>query len=104
MKINYTKKELIELCNLGEVTYDKWQNRDSYLAQQNLHIAKLTLQGGCDFKISIKEDDKKNGYATNEETIWIEIFYDNWENKEEWHTHYIPTKKRLEKSKNGDWY
>lgn len=112
VKTDYTREELIELCNIGVVTSDKWFNRDSCDAQKKLHLAKLTLMGGCKFKVmehskmgSLWENRKmESSCVTDDETIWIEIFYDDWEDGKSWHGHYIPTKKRLEDNKDGDWY
>ena len=101
IKIDYTREELISICERGQVPYNKWMDRDSYSSQQELHIIKLCLIGDCKFEI---RPQNSKDCATNEDTIWIDIFYDDWENGESWHTHYIPTEKRLKEGEGGDWY
>jgi len=108
----YTREELIKLCEDGQVTYDKWMNRDTFSSQKKLHIAKLTLLGGCDFRVitsskqgSLYENRQiETDCITDDETIWLEIFYDDWEDGKKWHSHYLPTQKKLDESKGGDWY
>jgi hypothetical protein len=112
MKTEYTREELIKLCDEGQVDYSKWCDRDSFSAQRQLHIAKLTLLGGCKFRIitnrkegSLWEKRKiESSCVTDEETIWVEIFYDEWEDGEDWQNHFIPTPKKLKEVNRGDWY
>ncbi len=92
--------ELIALCKMARVPYKKWRNRDSHSAQANVMMAGLLLESGCEFNIRTEPGN----WCTDESTIWVEIFYDNWEDGEQWHTHYIPTAKRLTEANGEDWY
>ena len=99
MKTKYTRRELIHICKRGRVLYDDWSSdRDSHQAQSELMMAHLLLESGCKFKMS------DSNLKTDDQTIWIKIFFDDWENGESWHTFYLPTPKRLKEANGKDWY
>ena len=100
----YTRQQLIDLCREAKVLYNDWSNRDSFSAQQNVLMAGLLLESGCEFKVLTKENAEGSGCVTDDNTVWIEISYDDWEDGERWHTHYIPTQKRLNDNRGRDWY
>lgn len=101
----YTREQLIEICKKGKAKYQDWMDRDSYSAQRSLMMTQLLLESDCEFKVKTKENSNEGcSCITDERTIWIEIFYDDWEDGESWHTTYLPTEQRLESVKGGDWY
>lgn len=116
MKIDYTREELIALCERARVPQDKWMNRDSERAQRQIGEAWALLSAGCEFQVCVTQDG--SGCSTDDDTIWIETFskgfnyFESYSPEEgdierdymESETSYIPTAKRLEEAAGGDWY
>lgn len=101
----YTKEKILEICEKGEVLYNDWRDRDSHGAQEDRLMVILLLKSDCPFKIRTKDNSpKESSCVTDEETLWIDIFFDDWEDGENWNTFYLPTEKRLKEAKGGDWY
>ncbi len=104
IKINYTKEDLLLMCDRALVTQDKWSDRDSHSSQVKVGELRQLLLCGCEFKILIGV----GSCTTDEDTIWIEVkskgfqYFEVGEWEEE--TYYLPTEKRLEENKDGDWY
>ena len=61
----YTREELIDICEDAVVPYTKWNNRDSYAAQMEISTIWAGLVAGLDYRILPDTDD---------ETIWIEFY------------------------------
>ncbi len=99
--MEYTREKLIEICKKGRVKYNLWGDRDSHSAQSSLMMTQLLLESNCKFRVLTDSNER---ICTDKQTIWIEIYYDDWENGENWHTSYLPTEKRLKENKDGDWY
>lgn len=99
----YTREDLIKICEQAFVNTDDWHDRDSYYSQCKLGTCYALLKDNCDFKVLHRGDLK-----TNDNTIWIEIeatgfdwFEGGGMTKE---TFYLPTQKRIDESDGGDWY
>lgn len=106
MKTDYTREELIAICEKSTIAEKDWRNRDSSDAQRQLGEAWALLKAGCDFYIRRSGD-----CASNESTIWIEIEFNGFnffeygsESSKESETYYLPTESRLESAKGKDWY
>ena len=103
-KEDYTREELLSICERAFVPQRKWCDRDSAEAQKQLGWCYAWLKAGCDFNIVSTKDLK-----TDDDTIWVNIvaegfrYWDYGGIKDE-ETFYLPTEKRLKKSKGGDWY
>lgn len=113
--MEYTREDLIKICEKAFVSEDKWNNRDSEQAQSKLGQCYALLKDGCDFEVIY--DNEMCG--TDEYTIWLYVyskgFYyfdtaspdDTMEDlrqlKEQYHF-YLPTQKRLDEVNGGDWY
>ena len=54
---NYTRDELIKICEDAVVHHTKWYDRDSYLAQQSICSIYEGLTAGLEFKVVTKKDD-----------------------------------------------
>ena len=126
----YTRKRLIRICQDGVVNHKKWNNRDSFNAQQMINSIYEGLTAEFDFKI-----DKD----TDEDTIWINFinidldklcdcksleicdiddYFRDCDPKHEtemfegeginfesnWCNGFMPTRKRLNNCKGEDWY
>lgn len=107
MKTDYSREELISLCERAIVPVEKWSDRDSDSAHQNIGQAWAYLKAGCEFRISTEER-----LTTDEETIWLYFkvptfqyfeYGDEGEGYPEEHC-YIPTEKRLQERAGEDWY
>ena len=107
VKTNYTRKQLIEICEKAIVKETEWRDRDSGAAHINVGTCWALLKAGC--KFTIKVDD--SACSTDEETIWVSIQFKGFQTFEfdsdsalEEDTRYLPTQKRLNKIEGGDWY
>lgn len=113
-----TREELIALCEKAIVPQDKWSNRDSESAQQNIGRCCQLLKCGCKFQILTKENHPN--YCSDEETwklhFWVHNFnwFENYTSDEndgyrsgsdgKLLTFFIPTNKALKKANGDDWY
>ena len=95
IKTDYTREELISICEQSVVPYPKWINRDSPSSQAKVGMAWAYLKAGCEFRIH--ED-------TGEDIIWLELYHYEFEDAPDWHYTYLPTPKRIEESNGKDWY
>lgn len=105
-KTDYTREELIGLCEKASVQEHDWSNRDSAEAQMQIGKCLMLLKAGCEFVIWTEGDEDADTCITDEDTIWVNIkfkgfafFEGDMEEKEHF---YIPTKKRV--GEGGDWY
>jgi hypothetical protein len=119
----YTREELISICEAAFVPQKQWNDRDSHSAQMGVAKAYMMLKNGCKFKIITQENrERDSSCVTDEDTIWIEFWVhtfgwfenggdmDDEDNDgykfasgEDFH-YYLPTRKRLKKAAGGDWY
>lgn len=102
-----TREELIDLCERGVVSHDRWSNRDSAQAQRQLGECLALLRAGCEFQViqvgNLKSDAK---------TWWVCIEFRGFQSFEygldevgfDDETFYVPTAERLERADGGDWY
>ncbi len=102
-KSDYTRDELIAICERGIVPQEQWLNRDSAGAQRQLGEAWSLLKAGCLFRVLTS-----GSLITNEDTIWVEFtingfnFFESGQAETE--TAYLPTPARLARSQDEDWY
>lgn len=116
MKKDYTREELLDICERAFVPQIDWHDRDSASSQIKVGTAYALLKAGCEFEILFADDGK--GCSTNEDTIWVQFYVhdfmwfecgsDDSDNKMgngdfDYHV-YLPTVKRLEEAKGKDWY
>lgn len=98
-----TREELITLCELALVSQDKWHDRDSERSQAHIGKCWALLKAGCEFRPSTEAP-----CITDEKTIWIEVISKGFDYFEvgnlKKNTFYLPTLKRLQQCKGGDWY
>lgn len=105
IKTDYTREELLSICEDAFVPQKKWSNRDSAEAQKQLGWCYAWLKAGCEFEILTKDT-----LGTDESTIWVEItaqgfmYFESGEGCEDKESFYLPTRQRLEERKGGDWY
>lgn len=101
----YTKEELLAVCERGFSLEENWCNRDSSDAVRQLGECYALLRAGCEYRIL-----RGAGPSTDSRTIWIEVSYDGFDHFEsggskDRETYYLPTPERLERSGPGkDWY
>lgn len=65
------REELIKLCKKAVVHHTKWDNRDSYLAQESIQSIHEGLTAGLDFRVVTKEIDPN--YHSGERTLIVEF-------------------------------
>ncbi len=110
MRTEYTREQLIGICEKSIVDVSKWRNRDSPESQEKTGVLWALLKANCQFEVLY--DD---GLCTNENTIWVKVWSPKFMHFEygfslkdkdtmEDSTYYLPTPSRLEASQNGDWY
>lgn len=110
--MQYTREELIKICEQAFVPQNKWHNRDSSSAQIHLGECYALLKAGCHFEMN------QDGPKPDDQTIWIQFFvkdflwfegsqeteFGNKSNSQEDYLYYLPTQKRLDKANGQDWY
>ena len=106
----YTREQLIEICEAAIVPQSDWWNRDSPSAQEGVAIIWGKLKAGCDFRVTPRNPQDKGGCFTDDETIWITVYWKNFayfegdaHGRDEYHG-YLPTPKKLEQNDGNDWY
>ncbi|TAK59544.1 hypothetical protein [Methylobacter sp.] len=112
VKIDYSREQLIDICERAIVPHGRWSNRDTPHSQRDVGQAWAYLKAGCVYKVKTKENNTVAGSAcnTDEHTIWIEIIHKSFASMEddevqlERTTFYLPTLKRLESYDGRDWY
>lgn len=116
--IEYTREELIAICEAAIVPESEWNDRDSYGAQFQVGECWALLRAGCEFEILYRPADVRSadGCFTDEDTIWINTYgkgFQYFESHEpgdpdrpymEEERHYLPTRKRLAEAAEKDWY
>lgn len=108
--MEYTRDELIKICERSIIPVDKWSNRDSPIAQGRVYKALGLLKANCQFSINYAGDDDDIGACvTDERTIWFTITYPNFGTFDNDHDHtnelfYLPTQRRLDECSGEDWY
>lgn len=127
VRTDYTREELIVICEQATVPETGWHDRDSYEAQFQVGECWALLRAGCEFDIHGVESDP----ATDDQTIWLTTwgkgfsYFENHESGDdpraykEDELHYLPTPERLAKVEKrqekrrkeyahitgaGDWY
>ena len=126
--MEYTREDLIQICQDSVVPYTKWSNRDSYSSQVGVSSIYQGLVAGIDYKhrvdcetiwISFEKPTEEQKidiyykYYLNidsiddylEENEGSEMFYDsgiNWNS--DFLAGYLPTRKRLDDADGDDWY
>ena len=108
---DYTREQLIAICELAIVQEGNWSDRDSASAHIGVGTVWALLNAGCAFRVM--NDVKDGGLATDRDTIWLEITYrgfayfdygDETDESLSTDTFYLPTMRRLKQSGEKDWY
>lgn len=113
MRTDYTRAELVAICEQAVVPVEKWRNRDSASAQQGVGLAWVLLRAGCEFHIHPNPPAGKRGCFTDADTIWLDLDWPGfsafeygrsdrhyWEDE----TVYLPTPESLARAAGDDWY
>lgn len=113
----YTREELINICELAIVNEEDWEDRDTESSQENVGICWALLKCGCDFEVRYNKKYNTDRCVTDEETIWLDVYSKGFGyfeysdgNEEDDRKYkkeiliYLPTMKRLAKTKGKDWY
>lgn len=69
--MNYTREQLIDICEKAVVHHTKWDNRDSYSAQLGVQSLYKGLTAGLDFRVVTK--DISPDYHSNDNVIIVEF-------------------------------
>lgn len=117
--MEYTRIELIDICERAFVPQSDWSDRDSASSQMKVGQALALLKAGCHYQIKTKENVSDGSRCiTDSDTIWIQFWVKDFSwfeyhdeeaneiegnNKADYHF-YLPTDKRLKKTKGKDWY
>ena len=112
--MEYTKENLIEICEKSFIPQEKWNNRNSAMSQIALGQCYALLKAGCEFEIQYTEDSQ--GCNTDDRIIWVQFWVkdfmyfegvndDKRGNANSDYHFYLPTKKRINEVGIGnDWY
>lgn len=118
-RTDYTREELIDVCERGVVPMEDWHNRDSSAAQAQMGHAWALLRAGCPFLVRAAPDSPRDGCVTDRETVWISFYdvhdFSYFERGDDYYTggngdpggsgvFYLPTPERLSKVDGKDWY
>jgi hypothetical protein len=105
--MQYTREDLIAICEKAIVPVSKWSNRDTPQSQEGIGKVWVLLKTGCPFTVIYEEDSP--GVITNERTIWLRITspvfstFDSGRPEYE-ELFYLPTLTRIEACSGEDWY
>lgn len=111
-RTDYTREELVAICERAVVPVEKWRDRDSASAQQGVGLAYVMLKAGAEFTIAPARVGV-SGCFTDDSTIWIDLEWPGFQafeyeraNRHYWddETVYLPTPERLDRADGGDWY
>lgn len=108
-KVDYTRDELIAICERAVVPIEKWRNRDSPSSHEKLGLAWVMLKAGAMFQVHPSREGV-SGCFTDARTIWLTISWHNFSDFEygtkfgENEMFYLPTPERLDETVGGDWY
>lgn len=101
-KPDYSREELLSICEAAFVPQDRWKNRDSASAQRQLGECYALLKAGCAFVVTdrVHKDTLR--------TIGVDITFHGFGYFEvgyvETDSFYLPTRLRLAESSMRDWY
>lgn len=106
MSEEYSRDELISICEAAIVPEDKWSDRDTAEAHRSVGTCWAFLKAGCPFRILGPDEDVM---ATNDLTIWLRVYpkgfcsFDQDADRDN-DLFYLPTRKRLSMTEGRDWY
>jgi len=106
-KKNVDRKLLIMICEMAIVKEENWNDRDSAAAQMGVGKLWALLNAGCKYEIVYSK--KANEVSTNEDTIWVKVFYRGFSCMEEdsglnYDLFYLPSLKTVSNNPGKDWY
>jgi hypothetical protein len=112
IKVDYTREELVAICERAVVPRDEWSNRDTPHTHEKLGLCWVMLKAGCPFHVHRPAPQgSKSGCHTDHETIWLTIEWPDFNDFEygtgmnsQSDTFYLPTPKRLDERQGRDWY
>lgn len=108
VRADYTREELIAICERAVVPMGKWRNRDSPSAHENLGLCAVMLKAGAPF--TIHPPQPGGGCHTDARTIWLTVSWHGFNDFEfgtkfgESEMFYLPTPARLDETAGRDWY
>ncbi len=108
IKTDYTREELIELCEAAIVPQGSWSNDRSADAQQDVGGAWALLRARCFFRILTEPDPLTGGLCVTDAcTIWLDFTPSDvdgpYVTDEGDEVFYVPTGACLAAAKGGDW-
>lgn len=107
---DFSRENLIAICEAAVVPVEKWRNRDSPSSHEKLGLCTVMLKSGCKFQVHMPVDGIKDTCITDERTIWLTVEWPTFntfelgEGYEADELIYLPTPARLRESIGGDWY
>lgn len=107
---DYSREDLIAICERSAVPEGKWSDRDTEGAQRQMGQCWALLKAGCRFKVLTKENQADGAVCvTDERTIWVETISAgfaafDYGGADETVTFYLPTVARLDEAAGADWY
>jgi len=110
VKTDYTREELIQICERAVVPIEKWGNRDSPSSHEKLGVCSVMLKAGADFTVHRAKKEGESGCLTDDRTIWLTLHWHNFGDFEygtrfgESDSFYLPTPARLDQTEGRDWY
>ena len=107
--MEYSREQLVSICERGVVPQSRWTNRDTAETQKQLGQAWVWLKAGCKFKVRTKTEFPTDSCVTDDETIWIDVWaegfaFHDYEGELDEKMFYLPTEKRLKDNEGRDWY
>lgn len=110
--MDYTREELIDICERAIVPLSEWSNRDTSHSQRSVGECWALLKAGCDFHVRTPENMKgtpDDPCVTDDRTIWLAITFPSFATFDQGagpacEIYYLPTPKRLQENSGTDWY
>ena len=107
VKTDYTREELIAICEQAVVPEEKWRNRDSPSAQRQIGEAWGRLKAGCSFYVHVEEDTNSWRMGRVIRLSITSLSFDHFEcgsDAKDSESYYLPSPLRLKESEGKDWY
>ena len=106
--MQYTREDLISICEKAIVPVSNWGNRDTPQSQLGVGQLWALLKAGCEFTVVYSEGEYIN---TDSRMIWVRVLHPTFSSFEigsgadyNEELYYIPTAARIEACCGQDWY
>ena len=109
-RTDYTREELIAICERAMIPLHQWSNRDTPESIRAVGECWAYLKTGCEFRVHPEAVMLQKGLYTTMDTIWVEVMHPTFNSFEYGGGHeaseiyHLPQPARLDETEGRDWY